>query len=158
MLALEYMLIIVLDLSIILNRELAELWNCIEITSIQQVISYLTPQGILKYQGSTIYSIVTICIFALVLINVFTLVYLTIRHSGKSAALLFAAYLFKLTKVAVRPILNVLTYNILSSDQSSPIRAISFLLTVLFLCQMLLYVKLYYNPLPKNNHLYQIDN
>lgn len=152
----ELLLVVAFDLSLLLSQ-LPVHWNCLEINQLRLVMSYVSPQGILSAAGMNTYVLICICLLAFATVNCFTLMAIVL-HAGKSPLLLFAAYLFRIAKVLVRPLIHFLIFNVLFSELSVMLRAISGLLAVLYLGVVLLNTKLCFNPISKNNSFYQLDN
>lgn len=155
--AVEQILTIAFDLSIILTSQLAAQWDCFEMKRLQNALSYMSPQEMLANQGVDIYHIVSMCLFIYAAINFATLTMMVV-HAGNSPLLIFAAYLFRVSKVLARPIILFFVFNVMCDQLGVALRVGSGLLLLLFVTTVLLSTKLYFNPMPKNNPYYQIDN
>lgn len=157
LLALEQLLAILFDFSIVLNLHSPTNWNCLEIIRLRYALSYLSLPEIFFSLGTSAYQLVCICIFVFVGANA-ALLGLILLHSGDSPLLTFAAYLFRVSRVLYRPVVFALVFSVMSEQLAAPLKIGSVLLLLLFLVVVLLNAKLYFNPLPTNNQFYQADN
>lgn len=146
-----------LEVSLLLRTELTSIWNCPEMSVLVNVFTFTTPQGYAKDLMQ--FGSIVICVFAIILVNVLSLCYLYFEQTPKKALLVFIACLFRLSKMIMRPLLEFVIFNAFVNVSSVEVssKIVSGVCAILFLIVMLVYTRLYFNPLPKDNPFYVLD-